>query len=81
MMSHGWIDTFDGGHIVCPADFIIKGINGELYPCKPDIFKKTYFTEDEYAKNQIKKSQSSKLIDDWQMTIEEKSLIILNDLL
>ena len=24
------------------GDWIIKGINGELYPCKPDIFKKTY---------------------------------------
>jgi hypothetical protein len=25
-----------------PGDFIIKGVNGEFYPCKPDIFKKTY---------------------------------------
>ena len=24
------------------GDYIIKGINGELYPCKPDIFEKTY---------------------------------------
>lgn len=24
------------------GDYIIKGINGELYPCKPDIFDKTY---------------------------------------
>ena len=24
------------------GDYIIKGINGEFYPCKPDIFKKTY---------------------------------------
>lgn len=24
------------------GDFIIKGVNGEFYPCKPDIFKKTY---------------------------------------
>lgn len=24
------------------GDYIIKGINGELYPCKPDIFIKTY---------------------------------------
>nr|DAZ21942.1 MAG TPA: PGDYG protein [Caudoviricetes sp.] len=23
-------------------DFIIKGVNGEFYPCKPDIFEKTY---------------------------------------
>jgi hypothetical protein len=42
MHNHGWIDTLEGGHIVCPNDWIIKGIVGEMYPCKPDIFKKTY---------------------------------------
>ncbi len=42
MHNHGWIDTLEGGHIVCPKDWIIKGIAGEFYPCKPDIFKKTY---------------------------------------
>ena len=40
--KHGWIDTLEGGHIVCPGDFIITGIKGELYPCKPDIFEQTY---------------------------------------
>jgi len=40
--EHGWIETLEGGHIVCPGDWIIKGIHGEFYPCKPDIFKKTY---------------------------------------
>lgn len=31
------------GVIECrPYDYIIKGINGEFYPCKPDIFEKTY---------------------------------------
>ena len=24
------------------GDYIIKGVNGEFYPCKPDIFEKTY---------------------------------------
>lgn len=42
MHEHGWIDTLEGGHIVCPRDFIITGIKGERYPCKPDIFEKTY---------------------------------------
>jgi len=42
MQFHGWIDTLEGGHIVCPGDFIITGVNGENYPCKPDIFEKTY---------------------------------------
>ena len=34
--------TLEGYHIVCPGDFIIKGIKGEFYPCKPDIFAMTY---------------------------------------
>lgn len=42
MHRHGWIDTLEGGHIVCPADWIITGIKGEFYPCKPDIFSETY---------------------------------------
>ena len=42
MNSHGWIDTLEGGHIVCPGDWIITGVKGEFYPCKPDIFEQTY---------------------------------------
>ena len=42
MEKHGWIDTLEGGHTVCPGDWIITGLNGEFYPCKPDIFEKTY---------------------------------------
>lgn len=42
MHEHGWIDTLEGGHIVCVGDFIITGVKGEHYPCKPDIFKATY---------------------------------------
>lgn len=42
MHVHGWIDTFEGGHIVCPGDWIITGVKGERYPCKPDIFAATY---------------------------------------
>ena len=37
-----WIDTLEGGHIVCPGDWIITGVKGEQYPCKPDIFEMTY---------------------------------------
>ena len=40
--DHGWIDTLEGGHIVCPRDWIITGVKGEHYPCKPDIFELTY---------------------------------------
>jgi len=42
MADHGWIDTLEGGLVVCPGDWIITGVVGERYPCKPDIFKKTY---------------------------------------
>jgi hypothetical protein len=42
MHQHGWIDTPEGGHTVCPGDWIITGVKGERYPCKPDIFDATY---------------------------------------
>mgnify|MGYP003109096603 CR=1 FL=1 len=42
MHVHGWIETLEGGHIVCPGDWIITGVQGENYPCKPDIFDATY---------------------------------------
>lgn len=31
-----------GGHRVSPGDYVIKGVQGEFYPCKPDIFADTY---------------------------------------
>ena len=43
MNSHGWIDTLEGGYVVCPGDYIITGIEGEeRYPCHTDIFEATY---------------------------------------
>jgi hypothetical protein len=36
------IKTLEGEHIVTPGDWIITGVNGEHYPCKPDIFELTY---------------------------------------
>jgi hypothetical protein len=42
MHIHGWIDTMEGGHIVCPGDWIITGVANERYPCKPQIFEATY---------------------------------------
>lgn len=37
-----FINTLEGTMTVSPGDWIIKGVNGEYYPCKPDIFEKTY---------------------------------------
>ena len=36
------IPTLEGQHIATEGDYIIKGVQGEFYPCKPDIFEKTY---------------------------------------
>lgn len=36
------IETLEGVMTADPGDYIIKGVKGELYPCKPDIFKMTY---------------------------------------
>lgn len=41
-VRHGWIETLEGGHIVCPSDWIITGVAGETYPCKNAIFEATY---------------------------------------
>lgn len=36
------IPTLEGNHLASYGDFIIKGVQGEFYPCKPDIFMETY---------------------------------------
>lgn len=36
------ISTLEGSHLASIGDWIIRGIKGEFYPCKPDIFKQTY---------------------------------------
>lgn len=38
----GEIETLEGKMKISENDWIIKGVNGEFYPVKPDIFKKTY---------------------------------------
>ena len=36
------VSTLEGDMKVSKKDYVIKGVNGEFYPCKPDIFEKTY---------------------------------------
>ena len=43
------IKTLEGDMNVSKGDYIIKGIKGEFYPCKEDIFKKTYVDFTEYV--------------------------------
>lgn len=47
MFSHDFrsgliIHTLEGNHNATVGDFIIKGVHGEFYPCKPEIFAATY---------------------------------------
>lgn len=37
-----WLYTLEGDLVVVPNDWVIRGIAGEIYPCKPDIFEQTY---------------------------------------
>ncbi|WP_414842148.1 hypothetical protein [Enterococcus saccharolyticus] len=37
-----FVKTLEGDMFVSTFDYVIKGVNGEVYPCKPDIFEKTY---------------------------------------
>ena len=36
------LETLEGMMIASPGDWIIKGVKGEFYPCKPDVFEQTY---------------------------------------
>ena len=40
--KHLYIETLEGDHLVREGDYVIKGIKGEFYPCKPEIFKELY---------------------------------------
>ena len=37
-----FIKTLEGNMVISVNDYVIKGIQGEFYPCKPDIFEATY---------------------------------------
>ena len=37
-----FIRTLEGNMTISKGDYVIKGVNGEFYPCKPEIFLKTY---------------------------------------
>jgi len=46
-IGYGYISTLEGRMRVSPGDWIITGVNGERYPCKPDIFNATYEAVDD----------------------------------
>lgn len=42
MRAHGWIDTLEDGHRVCPGDWIVTGPFGDRYPVKDFVFTATF---------------------------------------
>jgi hypothetical protein len=42
LWRRAYIDTLEGRMVAQVGDYIIRGVKGELYPCKPDIFAATY---------------------------------------
>lgn len=43
------IPTLEGDHLAIEGDYVIRGVQGEFYPCKPDIFEATYEPVEETA--------------------------------
>lgn len=66
------IETLEGPHYVTPGDWIITGIKGEFYPCKPDIFAATY----EPAHARVERSPT--IPDGWRLVPREATENMLN---
>ena len=65
------IPTLEGNHLCKKGDFIIKGIKGELYPCKPDIFEQTY----EEALGWKRYARSAESIGIWIMNLRKMGIV------
>ncbi|HGF8083211.1 TPA: hypothetical protein QFF51_001973 [Enterococcus faecium] len=55
------IKTLEGIMVAKTGDYIIRGVEGEIYPCKPDIFEKTY----EVASQQSQLDDNQKIVLEW----------------
>lgn len=49
-LDHAYINTLEGRMYADAGDYIIKGVQGEFYPCKPDIFEQTYEAVEDICK-------------------------------
>lgn len=56
-----YIETLEGIHKANIGDWIITGVNGEQYPCKPDIFAKTYEYVEGGGSNEPGNNESQKI--------------------
>ena len=64
------IETLEGTMHASVGDYIITGINGEQYPCKPDIFEKTYIPVDPKNKmEQVAAMFGKKLLDKFHVKL------------
>lgn len=46
-LEGAFVSTLEGGIYATYGDYIVKGVDGEFYPCKPDVFEKTYELADD----------------------------------
>ena len=70
------IKTLEGTMVAHEGDYIIKGIKGELYPCKPDIFEETY---EEVGKLSLSATiDIDRVIDSFSEKLEERVKELLN---
>lgn len=65
------IDTLEGTMRVDYGDYIIKGVQGELYPCKPDIFLKTYEEVDNAETQEERKTYLSEYLKEHNCSYKE----------
>ena len=67
------IKTLEGTMPATPGDIIIKGVNGEFYPCKPDIFEKTYeIIKDKPTSVELVETKHDLLTTKYTKVLEEK---------
>lgn len=65
------IPTLEGNHLAKVGDYIIKGVKGEVYPCKPDIFLATYEEIDNVEAQEEKKTYLSEYLKEHNCSYKE----------
>ncbi len=66
-----YIKTLEGDHHVSVGDYVIRGVNGELYPCKPDIFEKTYEIRTEEAGASARDALDTEFVHDFSWALRQ----------
>lgn len=69
------IFTLEGPMMATPGDWIIKGVKGEFYPCKPDIFAATYESVDEAAARRTAEIEAA--VKPWREVVESAERMAL----